>query len=474
MFGLPFVPMVDYNDNNMSEELNLNLNLPAWSVPFYQKRATYKSADGGRGSGKTWAFAQILPLLGFQKKLKIYCCRALEKELDLSALEAMKGRVYDLGLGWFYTQYSNRLIGRNGTEIRFIGLEKKRMSIRGWEEVDITWLEEAQYFSEKTLEILIPTVFRYENAEIWLTWNPDKRTDWVYKRFYGNPEPNDMIVHKVNWAQNRFFSEKNNEQRLRDYRRYPHRYAHIWEGFPDDAGGTDKFLPFAMLVDCLKAYEDGLAPRVEDAPICHVGLDIADAGEDLCAVVVRRGPVIEYVEAWPSTTPGYLSPTARKADGIAKRWNADALYYDGGGLGAPMREHLWNCLPSYAVRAENFGGAVMGKDAPYEPQKTNEMVFAKRNAQMGDALRLRAMRTVELMRGDTTVNPIDCLFINPACSDNLEYYMAELSQPLRRPNTKTGKIEIDKRGEENEKSPDTFDATAMAFSRDSMEGLKAF
>ena len=45
--------------------------------------------------------------------------------------------------------------------------------------------------------------------------------------------------------------------------------------------------------------------------------------------------------------------------------------------------------------------------------------------------------------------------------------LSELTQPKYRSNPTTGKIEIDKRGDdEAKKSPDSYDATALAFARD--------
>ena len=68
--------------------------------------------------------------------------------------------------------------------------------------------------------------------------------------------------------------------------------------------------------------------------------------------------------------------------------------------------------------------------------------------------------------------------LEPVCSSaaaipRLEQYLAELTQPRYRTNPVTGKLQIDKRGDENEKSPDSYDATALAFARDSDAGLRA-
>ena len=122
--------------------------------------------------------------------------------------------------------------------------------------------------------------------------------------------------------------------------------------------------------------------------------------------------------------------------------------------------------PNYRVLPVNFGDKVAGPGVMYEPRRTNEQVFSKRNAQMAFNLRLRANRTVKLLEGDTDVDPAMCLFIRSDIP-RLEQYLSELTQVKYRSNPTTGKIEIDKRGgDENAKSPDSYDATALAFARD--------
>ena len=66
-----------------------------------------------------------------------------------------------------------------------------------------------------------------------------------------------------------------------------------------------------------------------------------------------------------------------------------------------------------------------------------------------------------------------CLFINPEIP-NLERYLAMLTQPSWYNGPITGKIQIDKRKEAGgEESPDLYDATALAFARDSDRGLRS-
>ena len=406
--------------------------------------------------------------MGYQRKLKIHCCREIQDSLEDSNIQTIGSMIERMGLTWFYRILKKEIRGANGTVFKFLGLEEKRESIKGWEQVDVTWVEQAERMSAKTADVLLPTIYRHPGAELWLTWNPVNRTDWAWYRTVSHPEPSD-VSEWINHWDNPFFDEGNRRLMEKCKREEPHKYPHLWEGFPDDSGGGEKFLPYALLEDCVRAYTQGLAP--EDNQLVDAGLDIADAGADLNALVVRRGPLVYHVEAWPSNTPGFLSPTAIRAHERAVADGVYTLYFDGTGLGAPMRGELIRQGPSYGVKAIQFGGAVAGETKHYTPGKPNKVIFSKRNAQLGEALRLRAMRTARLLAGED-VDPDTCLFISDKIP-RLEHYLAQLSQPTRRLNPLNAKIEVDKRGEENEKSPDTFDATAMAFARDSEQGLRA-
>ena len=114
-----------------------------------------------------------------------------------------------------------------------------------------------------------------------------------------------------------------------------------------------------------------------------------------------------------------------------------------------------------------------GPDRLYERRSTNNDVFARRNIQMADDVRLRANRTVRLRKGEEGIDPDKCLFIRDDLPD-LQGFLSDLTQPVRRQSPTNGKWEVDKTGgDENAKSPDRYDALVLAFSRGSERGLRA-
>ena len=217
-----------------------------------------------------------------------------------------------------------------------------------------------------------------------------------------------------------------------------------------------------MIQQCVDAHLklETLSGRLD------VGLDIADSGADRNALVARRGPLITHAERWTSQV---LGQTARRADLYCREHGARALYYDVTGVGAGIRSYLTEMGPrEYSARPINFDGAVAGPDRTYSYRVLNKDFFARRNSQLGWALRLRAQQTARLLEGEA-VDPERCLFIDGSIP-RLEEYLAQLSQP-EWDDSVTGKLVIDK-APEDAPSPDLCDATALAFAWDSRSGLR--
>jgi len=109
-----------------------------------------------------------------------------------------------------------------------MGIRSNAGKIRSTEGIDICWVEEAESISDRSWEILIPTV-RKAGSEIWVTFNPDQETDPTSQRFIFHPPP-DAIVQEVNWTDNRYFPDVLREEKDYLYRVDPDAAAHVWGG----------------------------------------------------------------------------------------------------------------------------------------------------------------------------------------------------------------------------------------------------
>ena len=163
---------------------------------------------------------------------------------------------------------------------------------------------------------------------------------------------------------------------------------------------------------------------VSDSPFCDMGYDIGEGGKDKCAQVIRRGPCVEFVDQWPGVS-GDLSVAARRVvqngEDFTRSANCEIwkLYYDSS---SPMRREFVALGTEYGAVPIAFGGKVGGENIMYERKRPNKEVFSRRNIQMADALRLRANRTVRILKahdegrtldGDDEIDPATALFINP-------------------------------------------------------------
>jgi phage terminase large subunit len=119
----------------------------------------------------------------------------------------------------------------NGSKFIFRGLSDVTAdSIKSLDNIDIVWCEEAQALSQRSLDLLLPTI-RKETSEIWMSMNPEMDTDPVYTTFIAKPPANARVI-QVNWDKNPFWNAALEAERLRSKADDPDRYEHIWEGVP--------------------------------------------------------------------------------------------------------------------------------------------------------------------------------------------------------------------------------------------------
>ena len=219
-----------------ASSLDAEAHMPTWGRKFTQP-ARYKCVYGGRGSGKTWKFAQLLISEATQKPIRVACCRRqVQSCIEGSSKPILEATINRLGLADQFQVHKGHITSSKGAEFFFPIVE----TVRDWgNDVDRVWLEEAQLIKKESHLEIVSTI-RKADAEIWYSWNPLRRWDWVWQRFVVNPRPGD-IIEKVNFNKNPWFPPILEEERLTHLRMFrksvhlkPNLYAHIWEGEPVD------------------------------------------------------------------------------------------------------------------------------------------------------------------------------------------------------------------------------------------------
>ena len=213
----------------LPEGLLERLTVPQAFAPLFRP-ARYKVFYGGRGGGKSWAFADALLLFALAFSLRILCARELQVSIADSVHRLLADRISARGLEKFFTVTKTGITGRNGSEFIFKGLRHNVSEIKSLEGVDICWVEEAQRVSQESWDLLIPTI-RAEGSEIWISFNPGGPDDPTWTQFVVNPRPGSVVV-RVGWRDNPYFSATLNRERLDCLKTDPEKYRWIWDGEP--------------------------------------------------------------------------------------------------------------------------------------------------------------------------------------------------------------------------------------------------
>jgi phage terminase large subunit len=128
------------------------------------------------------------------------------------------------------------------------------MSMEG---VDVCWIEQGERLSERSFEILLPTI-RQPGSEIWATFNPDESSDPVYRRFVATRLPG-AIVKQVNYMDNPWFPPELDRERAYLFSVDPEAAETVWNGQPRTSQSAQilagKYIiqPFTVPVDDGKA-----------------------------------------------------------------------------------------------------------------------------------------------------------------------------------------------------------------------------
>jgi phage terminase large subunit len=206
----------------------MQVNLPEWAESLF-KPSRYKAFYGGRGSGKSHSAATALVIQAAQQPLRILCAREIQKSIKDSVKRLIDDKIAECGLSGHFESTETEIRGRNGSLFLFAGLRTNPDSIKSMEGLDRAWVEEANRASQRSLDLLIPTL-RKEGSELWFGWNPEFATDPVDAMFRGGEPPPDSIILPVNYWNNPWFPDVLRQELDFDRRRDPDKYAHVWLG----------------------------------------------------------------------------------------------------------------------------------------------------------------------------------------------------------------------------------------------------
>jgi len=195
--------------------------------------ARYKGAHGGRGSGKSHFFADLLIEDSLANKgLRSVCIREVQKSLKDSAKRLIEDKLAEHGLGEAdgFKVFREVIETPGDGVITFQGMQDHTAeSIKSLEGFGRAWAEEAQTLSARSLSLLRPTI-RADGSEIWASWNPRRKTDPIDQMLRSASMPTGAAVVRANWSDNPWLPAVLEQERRDCLRDNPDQYAHIWEG----------------------------------------------------------------------------------------------------------------------------------------------------------------------------------------------------------------------------------------------------
>lgn len=313
--------------------------------------ARYKGAWGGRGSGKSHFFGGFLVLETLRRQVRAVCLREVQNSIKDSVKQLIEDKIREYGLEADFDITDNEIRGPNDSLYVFRGLKNHTAaSIKSLEGFNVAWVEEAQTVTQKSLDLLIPTI-RADGSELWFSWNPDQPTDPVDVLMRVNA-PADAVVVRANYTDNPWFPAALEEDMRRDRQSDPGKYAHVWLG--EYQSQADKqFISW----DLVKQAQERQFRR-EGKPVLF-GLDVARFGDDRSVLAIRNGDTLVDLMKWERLDTQQLSGMVTE---VANSRRPDAIFVDGVGVGGGVVDRL-RALNLHVIEVN--GGAKAGNDARY-------------------------------------------------------------------------------------------------------------
>jgi phage terminase large subunit len=135
-------------------------------------RSRYKGAYGGRGSGKSHFFGELLvEICQAEPGTSAVCIREAQRTLAQSSKRLIESKIAVLGVGSQFKIFNDKIETPGDGIIIFRGMQDHTAdSIKSLEGFRIAWVDEAQTLSARSLSLLRPTI-RAKGSELWASWN---------------------------------------------------------------------------------------------------------------------------------------------------------------------------------------------------------------------------------------------------------------------------------------------------------------
>lgn len=202
---------------------------------------------GGRNGYKDWSAMAVAVERGIRISTRYLLTREVQNTIADSSYQLLVDMINRLGYADYFTILGSKILCKiNGTSFIFKGLnDLVAEDVKSTEGIDVAIIGEAQNLTEKSMNDFEPTI-RKAGSEIWIFFNTQFDTDYVYK-FCVNPDengvphpPKNMLCELVTYLDTDNPAETTStatlEQAERDKKENFDLYRNKWLGLPRTIG----------------------------------------------------------------------------------------------------------------------------------------------------------------------------------------------------------------------------------------------
>lgn len=400
---------------------------------------------GGRGSAKSESVGRLVIMKAQTEQADILCGREFQSSIDDSVHKLLKTLIDDTLKVNGFSVIDHKIDCLTGGGFRFKGFARNSSAVKSAQGFKYSWIEEAQTLSKESLRDLTPTI-RAAGSQLYFTANPKSSADPFSQRFIvpylkeltknGFYEDELHLIVVMNWRDNPWHGELEQE-RLWDKEHLSRaEYDHIWEGAFNDHI-ENAIIPAEWFDAAIDAHlKLGFDPR----GVKVVSHDPSDKGPDDKGLCYRHGSVILDVQAKAGLD---VNEGCDWALDYAIDVQADVYIWDCDGLGASLRRQTLQAIAGKKIQHVEFRGS-KGVDNPKQiyqkvgshsnaKAKTNEETFKNRRAQYHWMLRDRFYKTYQAVEKGMYIDPDEMISLSSEI-EQMAALRAEVCRIPRKPN----------------------------------------
>lgn len=334
------------------------MELASPKLELFYTKGKIKGAVGGRGSVKSWGWAQALVILMTNYRMRILCCREIQKSIKASSYQLIVDTIERYGKTNDFEILKTEICHkRTGATVIFAGLKTNPESIKSGEGFNLAIVEEAENVTDHSIKILHPTVFRNKGAQVWYIWNRRYPTDPVEKLFSQRANSEGVDIEHFTYNDNPYWTDEMEDERIEVFNESEALHSWIYGG-NYLAEGSNRLFSLTLINESMNRVN---VDYYEAKMI--LGVDIARKGHDDTVLKRRQG----FTDFEDKAVNGFDSNQVERLikDEVLEH-KVDTIVIDGtGGHGTGVIDHLQKHYKGTNVEVIEYNSSYKANDSGY-------------------------------------------------------------------------------------------------------------